>query len=199
MSGHQTASSTSMGREDSQDDVARTKAQPCFTPRDFDRDGWMKQEADRSRPVRRSVDSVFDFDARRPRRRSAGRGGAIRRDCESRHGSPSSEKPSSADLVAQNLDVRPASAAKGAEEVRLIGAVETQRIVARGRARTLAALASEVFVNALIDEDALSRDRSFEARARRHDHAPEVRRERCVRNRRRDKSRRSAARNSRRP
>ena len=46
-----------------QDDVERAKAQPRFTPRDFGDHGWMKQEADRSRPVRRSFNSVFYFDA----------------------------------------------------------------------------------------------------------------------------------------
>src|ERR1019366_6423772 len=92
-----------------QDDVERTKAQPRFMPRVFDHHGWMKQEADRSRPVRRSVDSVFYFDAvgcdlEAPD--MAGRAGKIAKAVMCRR----EREAIVSDLGVQNFAVRPASA-----------------------------------------------------------------------------------------
>ena len=75
---------------------------------------------------------------------------------------PSSTKPSGAWLIGQHGGVGPPPAAEGTEEVRLVGALEAQGVVAVRGARALALFARVVLENARIDDQAPAANREFE-------------------------------------
>ena len=64
-------------------------------------------------------------------------------------------------LVRAHGHVRSAPAAKRAEEVGLVGAVDTERVVARSRPRLLSTLSGMVFKHALVDDHPFAFDRPF--------------------------------------
>ena len=62
----------------------------------------------------------------------------------------------------EQADVGPPRAAEGAEELGLIEAVETQRVVRRGGARGAAPPSVDIFIDARIDDDALAGEAQLE-------------------------------------